>query len=449
MNKRQIIAASFLIAFFGLVSNIGLLQAQTSDNLRSSSIQPKPTNRLGAHFDQNQDVNSARRTEFGKAVDRAAGTYYSNRQDSSIRLATGIEEEAGLPLGSHRQRGSRDSMRPSTNSAGTPPVNPRIRNVGYPQQSNGNSFGQTPSTPNRNSLLGQTTQDGDLVISPCPVEFIDSIQLPALETGQIVSILVKEGDAVPAGKTVGQIDDQLFKSMLDQARLKHAIADQKANDNTSLIAAKNEIALAQVEYDRTKKLASTGSKSQSEYEKARFSLRLAMLKEVAAQNEKDSANGELQIEGSRMREVGERIRRHEIVAPSSFEGHVIEILRDELEWVNAGEPVMRIGRMDRLWVQGVVDASVVNPHEIVNRPVTVTLQLARGETTDFQGKIVHVGLERESSGRFLVKAEVQNRPIEGHWVLQPNSTVTMRIHLGSKDANTAAFGSEPSPIQNR
>jgi multidrug resistance efflux pump len=215
------------------------------------------------------------------------------------------------------------------------------------------------------------------------------------------------------------------------------------------MAAKNEIALAQVEYDRTKKLASTGSKSQSEYEKARFSLRLAMLKEVAAQNEKDNANGELQIESSRMREVGERIRRHGIIAPSSFEGHVIEILRDELEWVDAGEPVMRIGRMDRLWVKGVVDANVVNPHEIVNRPVTVTLRLARGETTDFQGKIAHVGLERESSDRFLVKAEVQNRPIEGHWVLQPNSTVTMRIHLGNKDANTASFGAEPSPIQNR
>jgi hypothetical protein len=150
-----------------------------------------------------------------------------------------------------------------------------------------------------------------------------------------------------------------------------------------------------------------------------------------------------------MREVSERIRRHEIIAPSSFEGHVIEILRNELEWVNAGEPVMRIGRMDRLWVQGVVDANVVNPHEIVNRPVTVTLRLARGETTDFQGKIVHVGLERESSDRFLVKAEVQNRPIEGHWVLQPNSTVTMRIHLGNKDANTAAFGAEQRPVQNR
>jgi multidrug efflux pump subunit AcrA (membrane-fusion protein) len=287
------------------------------------------------------------------------------------------------------------------------------------------------------------------VISPCPVEFIDSIQLPALETGQIIELYAKEGDAVPAGKTVGQINDQLFKSMLEQAKLKQAMADQKANDNTSLMAAKNEIALAQVEYDRTKKLASTGSKSQSEYEKARFSLRLAMLKEVAAQNEKDNANGELQIESSRMREVNERIRRHALVAPSSFDGHVIEILRHELEWVNAGEPVMRVARMDRLWVQGVVDANVVNPHEIVNRPVTVTLRLARGETTDFQGKIVHVGLERESSDRFLVKAEVQNRPVQGHWVLQPNSTVTMRIHLGGEDADTAAMDGQPVPTQNR
>lgn len=382
MKKTQIIGAPFMIAFVCAILSCVLISelvpGQSRENLRSRTIQSKPVNRLGAHFDQKSDTNSARRAAFRNAVDRTAGTYYSDQQNSPVLLATGVEEDPGLPLGSPGQLHSESGLNPAADFAGATPATPGLRNVGFPQQQTGNSFSpQRSSASNRNNLLGQTTQEGDLVISPCPVEFIDSIQLPALETGQIVSIFVKEGDAVPAGKTVGQIDDQLFKSMLDQARLKHAIADQKANDNTSLMAAKNEIALAQVDYDRTKKLASTGSKSQSEYEKARFSLRLAMLKEVAAQNEKDSANGELQIESSRMREVSERIRRHGIIAPSSFEGHVIEILRNELEWVNAGEPVMRIGRMDRLWVQGVVDANVVNPHEIVNRPVTVTLRLVR------------------------------------------------------------------------
>ena len=363
MNKKLFIGENLLWALAISVSAalfaVGSAHGQTTAD-RSTPIKSKPVNRLGAHFDQGFDPAAKRRADFRKAVDQATGSYYSNQSRSNISLTTGIEEEAGLPLES-RQRGLQRGGAPTGNAAATPSAKPTLSNVSFPYQEVNNSYGlQSPSTRNGNTLLGQTTQEGDLVISPCPVEFIDSIELPALETGQIISLLVKEGDAVPAGKKVAQIDDELFKSMLEQAKLKHAIADQKANDNTSLMAAKNEIALAQVEYDRTKKLASTGSKSQSEYEKARFSLRLAMLKEVAAQNEKDNAIGELQIESSRMREVGERIRRHEIVAPSSFDGYVIERLRDELEWVNAGEPVMRIGRMDRLWVQGVVDANVVH-----------------------------------------------------------------------------------------
>ena len=144
---------------------------------------------------------------------------------------------------------------------------------------------------------------------------------------------------------------------------------------------------------------------------------------------------------SRMKEVQERIRRHRLT--TNFDGYIIKIERDALEWVNAGETVMRVARMDRLWVQGIVNSNDVNPHELMNRPVTITLKLARGESTDFEGKIVNVGLERSSNVTYMVKAEVQNRPIGGHWVLQPECTVEMRIKLDELQPNTASFQSPP------
>jgi len=280
---------------------------------------------------------------------------------------------------------------------------------------------------NNNRPISTIRSDGALVLSPCTVEFIDDIELPAQESGQIKTLLLREGDPVKSGVSLGRIDDELYLRMLEQAKLKLAIAEQRANDKTSIMAAENEISLATIEYTRTQRLASTGSKSESEREKAEFSLKLAMLKKSAAQNEKDAAAGESQIERARVREVEERIRRHSLV--TDFDGYVIEIFRHPLEWVTAGDKVMRIARMDRLHVSGVVNAAERNPHEVLNCPVTVTLQLAGGETAEFKGKIVNVGLERQGPNQILVKAEIENQPIEGHWRLQPGSSVSMTVHL--------------------
>ncbi len=280
---------------------------------------------------------------------------------------------------------------------------------------------------NSNRTINNIRADGALVLSPCTVEFINDIELPAQESGQIKTLLVREGDPVKSGEPIGRIDDELYLRMLEQAKLKLAIAEQKANDKTSITAAKNEISLATIDYERTHRLATTGSKSESEREKAEFTLKLAMLKETAAQNERDAALGESKIEMARVKEVEERIRRHSLI--TDFDGYVVEIFRHPLEWVAAGDKVMRIARMDRLHVSGVVNAAERNPHEVLNCPVTVTLQLAGGETAEFKGKIVNVGLERQGPNQILVKAEIENQPIEGHWRLQPGSSVSMTVHL--------------------
>ena len=93
--------------------------------------------------------------------------------------------------------------------------------------------------------------------------------------------------------------------------------------------------------------------------------------------------------------------------------------------------------MDRVWVQSVVDTKELNAHELMNKKVTVTIDLARGETAEFQGVVKFVGLERQGPELLMVKAEVSNRPINNHWILHPEAEVSMKIHLN--DTSTS-FG---------
>lgn len=392
-----------------------------------------PVNRLGAHFDSRTESKQKGLKNFQNTV---AASYGRPAQEPKKNPFDGLD-----PL----------IQKSIPKSTPAPPVQNSFEGQGLqaedsthdsqPAQQDSGDFGQesntfgSPATSTQNPTNGafgrtvasKATGDATYNISPCTVEFIDDIELPAKESGQIEELSVKEGDAVTAGNTIGQIDDELYLRMLEQAKLKLAIAKKKAEDSTSVMAAENEIQLASVDYKRAQSLASRGSMSASEREKAEFALKLAMLKKTAAQNEIDAAYGESKIEMARVREVEERIRRHSLA--TDFDGYVVEIFRHPLEWVDAGEKVMRIVRMDRLSVQGVLNTSQYNPHEVLNCPVTVTLKLARGETAEFQGKIVNVALERQGSDQILVNAEVDNRPIGGHWVLQPNCTVSMAIHL--------------------
>jgi HlyD family secretion protein len=270
----------------------------------------------------------------------------------------------------------------------------------------------------------------------CSVKFIDDIRLPAKETGVIESLSVKEGDLVPAGKIVGKIDDELYQEMYKQAELRYQMALDVAQDETAKQAAEKKWGVASIEAEKAIKLARSGSKSDSERRMAIYTEQLARLEIIKAELEMKKAKGEAELELAKMKEVEIRMRRH--ILQSEFDAYVIEIFKKPQEFVNVGEEVLRIARMDKLWVQGIVDIQDLNPHEAINRPVTVTVQLARGETTTFEGNIVNVALERQSSQHYMVKAEIKNRPIGGHWVLQPFSEVLMRIHLDRPASNVGA-----------
>ena len=94
--------------------------------------------------------------------------------------------------------------------------------------------------------------------------------------------------------------------------------------------------------------------------------------------------------------------------------------------------------MDRVWVQSVVNTKELNAHELMNKKVTVTIDLARREIVECEGIVKFVGLERQGPELLMVKAEVTNRPINSHWILHPEAEVSMRIHLN--DDSSSSFG---------
>ena len=297
---------------------------------------------------------------------------------------------------------------------------------------------RSPQSTQANSTSPE--DDGNKVNVPyCSIEFVDDIMLPALEAGAITSINVQEGQFITAGTIVGQIDDSLPLYELDRAKLRYQNAFQAAKDTTSILAAKKEYELAYNVYKKNKRLRSTGSRSESEVMESRFQSEIASLQLDKANNDREMAFGEAKVELAGMDSVKQRIARHTL--RSNYDAYVVDIIKKPQEYVNIGDDVMRLARMDQMWVQASLNAKSLNAADAENRPVTVTLKTASGEEM-FEGKIDQVSLEYVSAEEYQVKIKVQNRREGNSWMLRPFSQVSMVIHM---DRAPIAGGNSAAP----
>ncbi len=286
-------------------------------------------------------------------------------------------------------------------------------------------------------------------LDTCFVQLIDDVDVPAEESGKLVSIFVKAGDAVEKGTLIAQMDDQNSRRMLEEATLKHTSATRIANDETEVQSAYKKWVLASREHEDIASLAKKGSKSKQEYERSKYTVQISELDLQAAKNKKSLAALESDAEMVRVKQAQDSINRNALKSPVN--GAVFEIFKDAGEWLTAGEKVLRIARLDRLRVQGYVEGSEFDPQDVAGRPVTVKLMMARGREVDFNGEIVFVGLEKRGGNRFVVWAEIDNQKESqsGRWILQAGSEVTMRIHMDRDKVNSAVTRQQSSNSKTR
>jgi multidrug efflux pump subunit AcrA (membrane-fusion protein) len=107
---------------------------------------------------------------------------------------------------------------------------------------------------------------------------------------------------------------------------------------------------------------------------------------------------------------------------------VVELKPHEGEWVQAGDTIVRLLRLDLLRVEGLLDAKSYRPSDIQDQPVEVVVTLPHGKKESFSGKIVFVKPIIEGR-KFSVRAEVQNRRQDGFWILCPGQIADMTIQL--------------------
>lgn len=259
-------------------------------------------------------------------------------------------------------------------------------------------------------------------------------QLTPLVAGRVEAVLVERGDTVRAGQPLMRIRDVDFRSSAEsasaslaqaRARLGEAGPGRDPNALPEVQAARANAELAQDVLRRTEQLATNGSVSDQELQRARSSAAAAAAQYAAAQNNARGAIAALRSAQVAVSQTSRAVADSVVRAP--FDGEVAERTINVGEYVTPQRAVVTIVRTDPLRMELQV------PQErlaMLRRGQRVTLRVDAFPDREFAGEIRYISAAVRADTRALV-AEAVIPNSDG--ALRPGLFATARIELDRQE----------------
>ena len=261
------------------------------------------------------------------------------------------------------------------------------------------------------------------------ISVIEQAEVPARELGPLISIQVEEGDTVKKGALLARIDDGDPKLASKRAELELESARADAENAVRVQLAQKTLELAKSELargERTRDLFENAI-TDEEIERRRLKVDRAELEVRQSEHEARQAQIHARLSDNALQLANRQVERCRIIAPLS--GVVVQINRRAGEWVQPGDAVLRIVRLDRLRAEGFLKASqltLVKP----GQAVSLRTKLGNGQEKTFPGVLTFISPEIiAADNRVRVWAEVQNKDL----MLRPGMRASLLIDADAEE----------------
>jgi len=298
--------------------------------------------------------------------------------------------------------------------------------------------------------IGSAPQSNIVVLENCLISLVGKngeADVPAEEAGVLREICVEEGEQVTVGKPqdpttqpptpaepptlLAQIDDIRAQLQLKVAAANLNTAITKANNMTAINYAKRSSEVAAAEWNQAKDANEgyPGTITEAEMKRLLLTWHKTLAEIDQAEMNKKIAEDEAKVSVAEQAAAEEGVKRRKITSP--LDGVVVKVYGHEGEWVQPGDAVVHVIRLDRLRIEGFLKMSQWAPAEVDKKPVTVSVELERDRRETFQGRVIFANPMFESGGEYQVWAEIDNRrdPTTGKWMLGPGLMASMMIHM--------------------
>ena len=266
------------------------------------------------------------------------------------------------------------------------------------------------------------------VVENCVVQYISKVDVPARAEGTLTVLKVDEGLTVEKDQVLAVIDDTAaqINVALKEAEEKEAILN--ATNEVNLNDAKNSEELARAEAEAYEELRRERAIPYWELEKKKLEAERALLRIDLAQMQKSIAEVQAFAKRQELALAQYELKRRQVVAPW---GGFIESRRAQLgEWVQPGTPILTLIQMDKLRVEGDIDAlasrSVVKGTKVEVR-IFDKDESSSSDQKPIEGTLGYVSMEVDLNGRHRVWVEIDNVKDDGVLRYKPGMTADIRI----------------------
>lgn len=265
--------------------------------------------------------------------------------------------------------------------------------------------------------------DAPIRVESVFLELVEQSDVPARDPGVIENVVIREGELVEKGSELVQLDTAEAALDVERAQVELDIARQEAKNEVDVRFARKSLAVAEAELQRALDSVKDYPKSVSETELDRLKLTVERTRLEIEQAEHVLTVAEMtaDLKENALETAKTKLQRQTIRAP--IDGVVVQIYRHNGEWLEPGQQVVRILRMDRLRAKGFVSLAQVD-RITVGTPVELAVNCGEGEAETVAGEVVHVSPEVDPvNEQVCVWAEVENTAM----ALKPGMRATMVI----------------------
>lgn len=251
----------------------------------------------------------------------------------------------------------------------------------------------------------------------------EQVEVPARDAAVLINLTVQEGQTVAANSPLGQLDDAEAQLAVNRSQLERDIAVNLARNDVRVRFAKKSAEVAQAELKRAQESIEKFQKSVSatELDRLRLAAERATLDIEQSELELRTAQLTAQLKETELSLAKRQAARRRLIAPLA--GVVVQVHRRPGEWVEPGQPVVRLLRIDRLRASGFVDAKRAHTLK-TGQPVSVSVDLPGQRETSFTGHLTFISPEVDPvNGQVRFWAEIENRDATLRSGLQGSLTV--------------------------
>ncbi len=276
------------------------------------------------------------------------------------------------------------------------------------------------SLPIDETALDETT---DVEVASVVISAIEQVNIPTLENGLIISVSTEEGVHVTKGDLLAKIDSQDAELARERTQIELESATAHAAKTTEIELARKSLELAESDLQRamTSRRLYANAVSDEEMDRRRLVTEQAKLQVQQAVEEQQQRKRDAALAAVELQMMDARIKRYHISAPVS--GIIVSVEHRAGEWVEIGQPVARIVRVERLRAEGFVDGVYLTQLKR-GQAVRLQMQAQNSAQRTVNGVLKFVSPEINAvDGRVRIWAEIDNKDLRLH----PGTRATMTV----------------------